>query len=66
MGAVLFGVGTIRGRVFPAATGWLFITAALFAAANQVFPEGQLISGALFALAIVWMGWALTRLVKPT
>lgn len=56
LGAVLFGAATIRARVFPALTGWLFIAAALFAAANQVFEEGQLISRALFAVAFIWLG----------
>ena len=64
LGAILFGIGTIRGGVFPVYTGWMFIVAALFAAANQVFPSGQLISRALFAVAIAWMGLALTRLVE--
>jgi hypothetical protein len=37
----------------------MFIAAALFAAANQVFEEGQLISRTLFALAFIWLGRAL-------
>ena len=61
LGAVLFGAATIRGNVFPAWTGWLLISAALFAAANQVFEEGQLISRALFALAIIWLGLAVRQ-----
>ena len=56
LGAILFGAVIIRTRVFPMVTGWLFIAAALFAAANQVFEEGQLISRALFAVAFVWLG----------
>ena len=56
LGAVLFGVATIRAKVFPALTGWLFIAAAGFAAANQVWTEGQLVSRALFAVAFVWLG----------
>jgi hypothetical protein len=63
IGAVLFGVATIRGAVFPSWTGWLFISAALLAAANQVFPAGQLISRFLFATAFVVLGWAL--LARP-
>lgn len=56
LGAILFGVATIRSRVFPAATGWLLIAAAALAAANQIFEEGQLISRALFAASFIWLG----------
>lgn len=59
LGAILFGAATIRAKVFPTLTGWLLVTAALFAAANQVFEEGQLISRSLFAIAFVWLGLAL-------
>ena len=61
LGAVLFGLATIRARMFGAAPGWLFIAAALLAAANQVFPPGQLISRGLFAVAFVWFGLSLRR-----
>lgn len=56
LGAILFGIATMRGGVFPSWSGWLLIGAAIFAAANQVFPQGQLISRALFAVAFVWLG----------
>ena len=59
LGAILFVTAIIRARVFPPLTGWMFIAAALFAAANQVFEEGQLISRTLFALAFIWLGRAL-------
>ena len=59
LGAILFGVATIRAKVFPAVTGWIFIAAALFAAANQFFSEGQLISRALFGASFIWMGFDL-------
>lgn len=59
LGAVLFGVATIRAKVFPFWSGWLFIAAAAFAAANQVWAEGQLVSRALFAVAFIWLGIAL-------
>lgn len=58
IGAILFGIATIRGRVLPAIGGWLFVAAALFAAANQFFDAAQLISRALFALAFIWLGFA--------
>ncbi len=61
LGAVLFGVATIRAGVLPAGPGWLFVGAALFAALNQVFPAGQLVSRALFAVAFVGFGLALRR-----
>lgn len=61
LGAILFGSATIRAKVFPALSGWFFIAAALFAAANQVFSEGQLISRALFAMAFIWAGGMLMR-----
>jgi len=61
LGAILFGVATIRARVFPAAAGWTFIAAALFSAANEVFSEGQLIGRILFGAAFVWMGVELRR-----
>lgn len=65
LGAVLFGVATIRARALPPAGGWLFIGAALFAAANQVFPAGQLVSRALFAAAFVILGLAVRRHTNP-
>lgn len=61
LGAILFGLATIRGRVFPALTGGLFMAAALFATANQVFEEGQLVSRALFGLSFIWLGVELRR-----
>jgi len=61
VGAILFGIATIRARVFPALAGWMFIAAALFAAANEVFAEGQLISRALFGAAFIWLGKDLHR-----
>ena len=59
LGAVLFGIATIRAKVFPVLTGWLFVAAAVFAAANQVWAEGQLVSRAMFAVAFVWLGMEL-------
>ncbi len=59
LGAILFGAATIRGKVFPSTAGWLFIAAALFAAANQVFAAGQLVSRTLFAVSFVWFGLSL-------
>jgi hypothetical protein len=59
IGAILFGIATIRGRVLPAIGGWLFIAAAVFAAANQALSEAQLISRTLFAAAFIWLGFAL-------
>lgn len=56
LGAILFGVATIRAKVFPAVAGWIFIAAALFAAANEIFAEGQLIARALFGAAFVLLG----------
>lgn len=56
LGAVLFGVATVRATEFPAAGGWLLMVAALLAAANQVVPEGQLASRALFAVFFSWLG----------
>ena len=61
LGAILFGSATIKAKVFSSVTGWLFIGAAVFAAANQVWEPGQLVSRGLFALAFVWMGLHLTR-----
>jgi hypothetical protein len=55
----LFGVATIRAKVFSMWTGWLFFAAAAFAAANQVWAEGQLVSRALFAVAFIWLGMEL-------
>lgn len=56
LGAILFGASLIRGRAPSSAAGWLFIAAALFAAANQVFEAGQLISRGLFAVAFIVLG----------
>lgn len=56
LGAVLFGVVTIRSKVYPSLVGWTFIAAALFAAANELWTGGQLVSRALFAVAFIWLG----------
>ena len=56
LGAILFGIATIRAKVFPAASGWLLIGAALFAALNEVWSGGQLVSRAAFGLTFIWMG----------
>lgn len=64
LGAILFGAATIRAKVFPRLAGWVLIAAALFAAANQVWAEGQLVSRALFGVAFVWLGFALRRRVQ--
>lgn len=56
LGSVLFGIATIRAGVYPPAAGWLLISAALLAALNQVFPDGQLVSRALFAFYFGWLG----------
>lgn len=66
LGAILFGVATIRARVFSLWTGWLFVGAAAFAAANQVWAEGQLVSRALFAVAFIWLGIDLRRRTPST
>ncbi|MCP5070583.1 MAG: hypothetical protein GY946_28800 [bacterium] len=67
LGAILFGIATIRAKVFPAVGGWLFIAAALFSAANEALPQGQLIGRTLFAVAFVWMGVDLIRSrARPT
>ncbi len=65
LGAILFGVATIRAKVLPAIAGWMFIAAALLAAANQAFAEAQLISRTLFAAGFIWFGVALGR-TTPT
>lgn len=61
LGSIVFGVVTMKTGVFARGAGVLLIGAALFAAANQVFPPGQLISRLLFAAAFVWMGSSLWR-----
>ena len=61
VGSILFGIATIRGRVLPAVGGWLFIAAAVFAAANEAFSEAQLIARMLFAVAFIWLGFAVLR-----
>jgi hypothetical protein len=66
LGAILFGAATIRAKVFPGLAGWTFIAAALFAAANEVWSGGQLVSRALFALVFVWMGGVLRSRTAST
>ncbi|MHC4409106.1 MAG: hypothetical protein ACYS0F_08900 [Planctomycetota bacterium] len=56
LGAILFGVATIRAKVFRTAAGWMFVAAALFSAANEVLPGGQLIGRTLFGAAFLWLG----------
>lgn len=66
LGAILFGAATIRSKVFPAVAGWLLIVAAGFAAANQVFVEGQLVSRALFGVSFIWLGVVLRQRYRTT
>ncbi len=61
LGAILFGVATIRAKVFPPLAGWIFIAAALLAAANEAVPEGQLVARALFGAGFIWLGADLRR-----
>lgn len=56
LGAILFGVATIRAKVFPSLAGWTLIVAALFAGLNEIWDGGQLVSRALFAVAFIWLG----------
>jgi hypothetical protein len=66
LGAILLGTATIRSHILPALPGWALIVAALFAAANQVWAEGQLVSRALFGAAFVLFGVALRRTSQAT
>lgn len=66
LGAILFGVATIRSKVFPRPAGWLFIGAALFAAANEFLGEAQLVSRTLFAAAFIWLGITIRGSAEPT
>ena len=61
LGAILFGIATIRSNVFPGLAGWALIAAAVFAAVNEVWDGGQLVSRALFAVAFIWLGAALRQ-----
>ena len=63
LGALFFGLATVRARVLPPAGGWLFVAAALLAAANQVAPVAQILSRLGFALGFVILGYAIRR--KP-
>jgi len=65
LGAVLFGVATIKAKVFPSSVGWVFIAAAVFAGVNEVWAGGQLVSRSLFAVAFVWMGADLRKRTLP-
>jgi hypothetical protein len=66
IGAILFGIATIRGRVLPAFGGWLFIAAAVFAAANEAFSGAQLTARMLFAVAFIRLGFAVLPAATPT
>ena len=57
LGALLFGLATVRARVLPPIGGWLFVAGALLAAANQVTPVAQLLSRLVFALGFVILGY---------
>ncbi|HKZ82713.1 MAG TPA: hypothetical protein VJ793_03540 [Anaerolineae bacterium] len=57
LGALLFGLATVRARVLPPTGGWLFVAGALLAAANQVTPAAQLVSRLVFALGFVILGY---------
>jgi len=56
LGALLFGLATVRARVLPPVGGWLFVAAALLAAANQVTLAAQVVSRLAFALGFVVLG----------
>lgn len=59
LGAILFGVATIRARVLPRLGGWLIIAAALFAAAQEAVDGAQLVSRLLFAATFLLLGSAI-------
>lgn len=59
IGAILFGVATIRARVLPRIGGWLMIAAAISGAAQEGFAGAQLISRLLFAATFLVLGSAL-------
>jgi len=62
IGGLLFGVMTIRARVFPAAIGWFLIVAGIL---NLAFISplpggvGGIISEIVFSLVFGWMGYLL-------
>ncbi len=66
LGAILFGVATIRAKVFPSLAGWTFIAAASFAGLNEIWAAGQLVSRALFAAAFIWLGADLAKRTPAT
>jgi len=61
LGAILFGISTIRAKVYPSLAGYMFIAAALFAGLNEAWEGGQLVSRTLFAAVFVWLGAYLRR-----
>ncbi len=64
IGGVLFGVMTIRARVFPAAIGWLLIVAGIVSLSVFLAPDvinriGGTVSQIILFLAFGWMGYRL-------
>lgn len=68
IGGLLYGIMTIRARVFPAVSGWLLIIAGLLSLTVFVAPDvlnriGGTASDIAFFLAFGWMGY---RLAYPS
>lgn len=63
LGVIVFGIATIRARVFPRWTGWLLLAVPVVGIVGRFVPIppdiGTSPDGALFYLALVGLGYAL-------
>jgi hypothetical protein len=63
LGVIVFGIATIRARVFPRWTGWLLLAVPVVGIISKFLPVppevGTSFDGVLFYLALVGFGYAL-------
>jgi len=59
LGWLLFGIASLRAKIFPAFPLWLLMIAAILGLVSRIAGLG--IPGVLFGAALAWLGWRLWK-----
>jgi hypothetical protein len=59
LGWLLFGMASLRAKIFPAFPLWLLMVGAILGLVSRIAGLG--IPGVLFGAALAWLGWRLWR-----
>ncbi len=59
LGWLLFGIASLRAKIFPAFPLWLLMIAAILGLVSRIADLG--IPGVLFGAALAWLGWRLWK-----